>query len=212
MSPLLVAYGGELLTTEELAGIIGDHLTAAGHAVHTVPVDHAAPAWHYAAVVIGSELYGQHWYWQALTYLRQNIPDLTARPTFFFQHVSHAGAGTGTVKLSRLVQLLAYEIGSALPQSFGVDQTPAQRRTSAAAWGHHRRGRPVRPRRWPRVGAVDSRRYPRRVPHAPAATARGRRVGDVGDVGDVVDASDLSRPTGPGEGGHHTRTPTRNTP
>ena len=132
MSKILITYGGRRSSTIELAFRMASELRASGQRVTVLPADRADDAWHYDAVIVGSELQGHRWDRAALNYLKNQAPDLAERPTFLFQNVEGADHGRTPVKIRRQ----AYEIGSSLPEPFGADVSPDVAQAAIAAWAH----------------------------------------------------------------------------
>jgi hypothetical protein len=112
---ILIAYAGSEPTLE-VAFALATELTRLGHVVHTRPAGNAFGARHFDAVVVGSAVQRWHWAPEAVSYLRQQAPDLVERPTFLFQTVETSPAHEAPVPWA--VQRLAFEIGCAPPTSF----------------------------------------------------------------------------------------------
>lgn len=130
MAKILVSWAGSAATAD-VASQIAQVLGAAGHDAVLTGCDTAGDAWHYDAVIVGSDLYGHHqWSKAAVRYLQAQAPDLAERPTFLFQ-CPRSRASSAT---PHNVRVLAYEIGTSAPASFGTEGEAEHRRATVAAW------------------------------------------------------------------------------
>jgi hypothetical protein len=132
MSKILITYAGRRSSTIELAFRMASELRASGQRVTVLPADRADDAWHYDAVIVGSELHGHRWDSAALDYLKHQAPDLAERPTFLFQNVE----GADHPRTPGNIRRQAYEIGTGLPEPFGADVSPDVAQAAIAAWVH----------------------------------------------------------------------------
>jgi hypothetical protein len=131
MAKILVTYAGSAATADA-ASQVAAVLRGAGHRVTLADCDAARDAWHYDAVVVGSDLHGHHqWCRAAVSYLQAQAPDLAERPTFLFECPRRPSAGTTT---PHKVRVLAYEIGTSAPTSFAPVGDTDTRRVAIEAW------------------------------------------------------------------------------
>lgn len=129
MAKILVTWAGSAATAD-VASQIAHVLAVAGHDVVLTGCDTAEDAWHYDAVIVGSDLHGhRQWSKAAVRYLHAQAPDLAERPTFLFQCPRSRASST----TPHNVRVLAYEIGTSAPTSFGEGDAD-RRRTAVAAW------------------------------------------------------------------------------
>jgi menaquinone-dependent protoporphyrinogen oxidase len=136
MAEILITWAGSseqtAEPTAEVAELVATELRDVGHRVTMAPADRARDAWHYDAVVVGSDLHHHHWARDAVGYLRDQAPDLAERPTFLFTAVPHGSDSTSPQNVHRL----AFAIGTALPTVFGWEATDDLRRAAIARWAH----------------------------------------------------------------------------
>ena len=132
MAKILIAWAGARGLAADVADLVADEFVGAGHQVTVAPADRARDAWHYDAVIVGSDIGHHHWDRDAVTYLRDQAPDLAERPTFLFTTMPYGSDSTSPQNVHRL----AFAIGTALPTVFGWEPTEAQRRTAITRWAH----------------------------------------------------------------------------
>jgi menaquinone-dependent protoporphyrinogen oxidase len=132
MAEILITWAGSPGQVEDVADLVAAELVAAGHRVTVAPADRARDAWHYDAVIVGSDLRHHHWDRDAVCYLRDQAPDLAERPTFLFTTVPYGSDSTSPQNVHRL----AFAIGTALPTVFGWQATDALRRSAVTRWAH----------------------------------------------------------------------------
>jgi len=132
MAEILITWAGSSEPTAEVADLLAAELRDAGHQVTLSSADRARDAWHYDAVIVGSDLRHHHWDRDAVSYLRDQAPDLAERPTFLFTTVPYGSDSTSPQNVHRL----AFAIGTALPTVFGWEATDALRRTAITRWAH----------------------------------------------------------------------------
>lgn len=145
MARILVTYaasnGAREAAVAAVAAVLAAELRDAGHLVTVASADSAELADHYDAVVVGSDLHGQRWAHAATTYLKANERQLAHRPTFLFESVDREALidsvdRDAPVPTPHDVRRIAFDIGTALPVSFGLDIDHAEERTAVACWAH----------------------------------------------------------------------------
>ena len=131
MAKILVTYAGSAPAVA-VAHLVASTLRDTGHHVTLADTGQAPDARHFDAVVVGSDLHGHHhWIRSAVSYLKDQAPDLAERPTFLFECVSCSEAVT-----PHNVQRLAYAIGAALPTSFDIEEGTERSRAAVEVWAH----------------------------------------------------------------------------
>lgn len=135
MSRILIAHASQMGSTAEIAEAIAGELRQAGFDVDVADCDHAHDAVHYDAVIIGSAVYVGRWRRSATDYLKHQAPDLAERPTWLFQSgPCGEGAQHETIKTPHHVRKLAFQIGLALPVTFGGRLDHARANTPFTHW------------------------------------------------------------------------------
>ncbi|HEU4546943.1 MAG TPA: flavodoxin domain-containing protein [Microlunatus sp.] len=132
MAKILITWAGSTELTSDVADLVAAELRDTGHQVTLVPAERARDAWHYDAVIVGSDIRHHHWAREAVSYLRDQAPDLAERPTFLFTAVPYGSDSTSPQNVHRL----AFAIGTALPTVFGWEATDDLRRAAIARWAH----------------------------------------------------------------------------
>lgn len=120
MPRILVTYATRMGSTGEIAGVIGDELTAAGFEVDVVSCEENPPAATYDAVVVGSAVYVGRWDRRATTYLREHTDVLADLPVWLFQSgPCGEGAEHEEIAVPRQVRRLVTAIRAQPPVTFG---------------------------------------------------------------------------------------------
>lgn len=85
MSHVLVAYAPRHDLTGEVALIIGEQMSRAGHRVEVRPCFRARPAENYDAVIVGTTVDDAGWHGDAIAYLAANHVHLREGGTWLFE-------------------------------------------------------------------------------------------------------------------------------
>lgn len=84
MARILVTAASRYGATEEIAAVIADALTTAGHDVSLTPCAEVAGVEGFDAVIVGSAVYVGHWLRAATTFVETQASALKGRPVWMF--------------------------------------------------------------------------------------------------------------------------------
>jgi menaquinone-dependent protoporphyrinogen oxidase len=84
MQKILVAYASKAGSTAEVAGAIGEALSAHGVSVEVLQIKHVKDVSAYKGVIIGSAIRVGQWLPEAVNFVKAHQADLRQRPTAYF--------------------------------------------------------------------------------------------------------------------------------
>lgn len=141
---ILVAFGSKRGGTKELAEVIGQALTEAGHRVDVRTAASVDGLENWDAVVVGGGLYASLWHRQARRFVQRHVDELRRRPVWFFSSgplddSAKNGDLPPTAQVSKLLALVHARshitLGGRLqPQAQGIIAQAMVKRGHAGDW------------------------------------------------------------------------------
>ncbi len=130
----LVAYGGRLGSTAEVAHFVGDVLSERGHLIHVAPIGQASDPGAYDAIIIGSAIRYDRWLPEAKAFVQTHRAALSKMPVAYFLTCMTLAQETETTR--RKAQDYADALREIAPEVTPLDigQFAGALRISQAPW------------------------------------------------------------------------------